>query len=74
MKNQPQETDKPSGEQLLSSAQVRQRLSIGKTTLYQWIDEGIFPQPIRLGTQITRWRAATVDAWIIAAETGGGAA
>ncbi|MBA3597951.1 MAG: AlpA family phage regulatory protein [Methylibium sp.] len=34
------------------------------TSLYRWLEAGRFPQPIRLSSRCTRWRAGDVTAWL----------
>ncbi|MGA7873040.1 MAG: AlpA family phage regulatory protein [Candidatus Binatus sp.] len=55
-------------ETLLSLEQVLQRLPIEgrphRVTLWRWINQGVFPQPLRLGLRKVRWRESDVDAWL----------
>ena len=44
--------------------------SISKTTLYELIRAGEFPQPLRITPQASRWRADEIDAWIESRERG----
>ncbi|MDR1086232.1 MAG: AlpA family phage regulatory protein [Deltaproteobacteria bacterium] len=30
-------------------------LSIGKSTLWDWVGKGIFPKPIKLGPRVVAW-------------------
>ncbi|WP_296650436.1 AlpA family transcriptional regulator [Paraburkholderia sp.] len=43
-------------------------IGVGKTTIYQWIKDGAFPAPVRLGVRSVGWRAADIDAWLEARE------
>lgn len=50
---------------LLPQATVRERLGgIGRTTLWNWVREGTFPAPIRVGPKRIMWRESVVNAWI----------
>lgn len=35
---------------------------IGRSTFYERIKQGKFPQPVKLGPRISRWRADELDA------------
>ena len=39
-------------------------LPISEKTLWTWVSEGNFPQPIRMGGNVTVWRASDVQKWI----------
>lgn len=39
------------------------KLQIGKSTLWRWVGEGRFPQPVRFG-RVTVWRDADVKTWL----------
>lgn len=41
---------------LLTDKQVAARLSIGKSTVWRWLDHGRLPQPVKLSPGCTRWR------------------
>ena len=43
---------------------------LSAATIYRKTAAGEFPQPIKLGTRCTRWRAADVRAWIAAQVAG----
>lgn len=42
----------------------------GKSTIYRWIQDGIWPAPIRLGPNVAAWLADEVDA-VLRARTAG---
>ena len=46
---------------------VLDRTGIGaKSTLYKYIKDGSFPQPIKIGPKASGWREDEVDQWIAA--------
>ena len=49
---------------LLSPNQVIKRLSIPSSTLYRWISNGTFPQPIKIGPRRTAFRQADIEQWL----------
>lgn len=50
-------------QEYLRSQEVVARLGIGQSTLFRWVKEGRFPQPIRAGKRFTRWRLSDVERW-----------
>jgi prophage regulatory protein len=49
---------------LLVLATVRALTSLSKSTIYERMARGDFPQAIRLGRRCTRWRSSDVVAWL----------
>lgn len=47
------------GKQILASI-----LPVGRTTLWRMVKRGQFPAPVRLGPNITAWRAEDVRDWL----------
>ena len=45
---------------LLKQSEVLELLSISKTTLFRWRKEGIFPEPIQLGSNTVRYKTQEV--------------
>jgi prophage regulatory protein len=41
---------------------------ISRATIYRWVKEGSFPQPIHLGANMVRWKVSDIEAWVIARE------
>ena len=52
------------GTVLIRLPEVRRRVPVGKSTIYEWIKRGIFPRPLNLGGNIVAWREADIDQWI----------
>lgn len=54
-------------ERLIRLSEVKQRVGLGKTLIYEMISEGRFPKPYKITPAAARWSAREVDAWIAAA-------
>lgn len=39
-------------------------VTLGKSTVYDWIGKGKFPKPVKLGTRTSAWRVEDVRAFI----------
>ncbi|MCV9906655.1 YdaS family helix-turn-helix protein [Brucella sp. HL-2] len=57
---------------LLSIDEVCKAISIGKSTVYKWMDEQKFPRPLRLSPTCVRWREHDVANWLQEIEAPGG--
>lgn len=57
--------------QLLRPKQVLAQLGISRSTLYQYIQEGKFPAPFRIGDRATAWRREQVEEYIRQRAAGG---
>ena len=56
---------KPSNEPiLLRRPQVQQRTGLSRSTLYEYIKDGEFPAPVRLGARAVGWLESEVSDWI----------
>lgn len=42
---------------------LAERLQIGRSTLWRWVEQKHFPQPFRCG-RVTLWRASDVQDWL----------
>ena len=49
---------------IIRMADVQARTGLSRSTIYQWVADGSFPQPIRLGARAVGWIESEVDAWI----------
>ncbi|BDU22044.1 AlpA family phage regulatory protein [Dyella sp. GSA-30] len=54
----------PSTGYLRQAQLVGHILPIGATTLWRWVKQGKFPQPIKLSERVTVWRCEDVKAWM----------
>lgn len=56
-------------ERILRRPEVEARTGLSRSTIYQWMKDGQFPQPIKLGARLVAWRESDVNAWLEARET-----
>ncbi|HBP6664557.1 MULTISPECIES: helix-turn-helix transcriptional regulator [Pseudomonadaceae] len=49
---------------LIRRPEVRERVGLSTSTLYEMIAAGDFPAPIPIGRQAVAWLESEVDAWI----------
>jgi prophage regulatory protein len=49
---------------LLRLPQVRVRVGLGRTAIYDGIAAGTFPAPIKLGRRCVAWPSDAIDAWV----------
>ena len=54
----------PRPQRLLRRAEVEERTSLPKTTIYEWMKRGQFPSPVRLGDSMVAWLESDIEAWI----------
>ncbi len=54
----------PRTRRLLRRAEVEERTSLPKTTIYDWIKRGQFPPPLRLGDAMVAWLESDIEEWI----------
>jgi prophage regulatory protein len=52
------------GARLLRIADVCHLVGLSASQVYQLTAEGAFPQPLRLSSRCSRWRARDVQAWL----------
>jgi prophage regulatory protein len=48
----------------LRLSEVTQRTSIGKSSIYQKISQGTFPEQVHVTARSARWIEAEIDTWI----------
>lgn len=51
-------------ETLLRRHTVEARTGLSRSTIYEWIKQGQFPQPVKLGARIVAWRESELDDWL----------
>lgn len=45
-------------------SQLKQQLSVSRSSIWAWVKNGSFPKPIKLGKNCTAWNADDVHAWV----------
>jgi len=58
--HQPQDTK----ERILRLSDVKKRTGLSRSTIYLYINDGIFPRPISLGARCVGWIESEIDSWI----------
>jgi prophage regulatory protein len=48
---------------LMRLADLCKFLSVSRSSIYKWISDGTFPEPVRLGQRMVRWRIEAIVAW-----------
>lgn len=61
-----------SSDRLLRLPEVRQRVGLGKTMIYELIADGRFPKPYKITPAAARWSEQEIEAWIDSVKTGAG--
>lgn len=51
-------------EKLLRIREVSERLGVSKTTIYKWVKEERFPEPVILGAHASRWVEQEISDWL----------
>jgi prophage regulatory protein len=51
------------GDYLLNVTDLKTKLRISRSKLYEMVADGEFPAPIKLGT-LSRWHSTTVNRWL----------
>lgn len=49
---------------LIKLKTVLERTGLGRSTLYNYINQGMFPQPVSLGERSVAWVESEVEDWI----------
>ena len=53
-----------SGERLIRRPAVRAKTGLPTSTLYDYMERGDFPRPVKLSSTSVAWVESEVDAWI----------
>ena len=62
---------KPEHLSIIRIQELAKRLSCGKSTIWDWLDEGskrynpAFPKPVRIGAASTGWISSEIDQYIL---------
>lgn len=50
--------------QILRLSSVKQKTGLGRSTIYSYMQRGLFPKPILLGSKCVGWLANEVEGWL----------
>jgi prophage regulatory protein len=50
--------------EILRKETVLKAIGISNSTLYAWMDSGLFPKPIQLGPRAVGWLESEIAAWV----------
>ena len=50
--------------QLIRFPGMKHRVGLGRPTIYRWMAESMFPEPVQLGGYSVAWAEDGVEAWI----------
>ena len=53
-----------SSERLIRLPEVRQRVGLGRSTIYRLMELGSFPKARKLGPRAIAWSEGEIDSWI----------
>lgn len=48
----------------LSVRRVSELCGVSIATIWRWSSSGLFPAPVKLGPNTTRWRTNDIEAWL----------
>ncbi len=51
-------------ERILRRRKVEDRTGLSRSTIYDWMSRGEFPQPVKLGARAVGWRESDLLAWL----------
>ena len=49
---------------LLTRPQVEARCGLSTSSIYRFMRDGPFPEPIRVGRRAVRWHSSEIDEWL----------
>ncbi|MDE0604056.1 AlpA family phage regulatory protein [Candidatus Poribacteria bacterium] len=49
---------------LLTRRQVEARCCLSTSSIYRFMRDGLFPEPIRVGRRAVRWHATEIEEWL----------
>lgn len=47
----------------LKDTEVAVRYKISRSTVWRWLKTGIFPDPVKIGQGVTRWKLSELEKW-----------
>lgn len=55
-------------EELLKIDEVVKIVKMGKSTIFKQVKDGVFPKPVRVGENLTRWKRSEIERYIAGLE------
>ena len=49
---------------IIRRTDVQKMTGLSRSTIYKWMDEGLFPKPVKLGPRAVGWVEDYIDTWI----------
>ncbi|HKJ87570.1 MAG TPA: AlpA family transcriptional regulator [Gammaproteobacteria bacterium] len=62
--NNPPSKAEQAQKRVLRLREVCARYGLSKTSVYRLMEQGEFPQPVRLGPRAVGWRVEDLEAWL----------
>lgn len=47
----------------LTIKDITSLIQVEPSTIYRWIEKGLFPAGVKLGANCVRWRSSAISAW-----------
>jgi len=51
--------------QLIKLKEVINKTCLSRSSIYDYVDRGLFPKPVKLGARSVAWVLSEVDEWIL---------
>ena len=64
MQKQSETKEQITGASLIRLPEVKRRVSLSRSTIYQMASRGEFPKPVSIGLRAVAWSEASIDAWV----------
>ena len=48
---------------LMRIGEICELVGVCRSTVYRWVSEGSFPEPVRIGERAVRWNIADIEVW-----------
>lgn len=48
---------------LIRISEVCELVGTSRSTIYRWVSEGTFPEPVRISEKAIRWKVDEIEAW-----------
>lgn len=51
-------------DKLIKLPEVKNRCALGRSSIYEFIQAGTFPAPVKIGARAVAWRESEIEEWI----------